>query len=260
MQTETALNDLKVNQSPQLILWPENASDIDPYLNSDVKNSLLDIASKANIPILFGAVLDNGDSLSNAAVLATDAKLETVYIKQKLVPFGEYLPFRNLLAPVISRFDRLSRDFVAGSTAIPVAVNGSQINVLICYEVAFDQVWRNTARESDLSLVITNNATYGETKQPIQQLRITQLQAIAAGRGVVVASTSGISAEISSAGQIKQIISENQPGSIYAEIPQHFNVAPSYYLQSVLHVLSVALLSGLVLIRIRSSVRKKFTS
>lgn len=259
-QTETALNDLNENQSPQLILWPENASDIDPYLNLDVRNSLLDISSKANIPILFGAVLDNSDSLANAAMLATDTKLETVYIKQKLVPFGEYLPFRNLLAPLISRFDRLSRDFVAGSTSIPVAVDGSQINVLICYEVAFDQVWRNIARESDLSLVITNNATYGETKQPIQQLRITQLQAIAAGRGVVVASTSGISAEISSSGEIKQIISENQPGAIYAEIPRGFNVAPSYYLQSMLHFFSIAYLSVLALIRIRSRFRKKSTS
>lgn len=216
--TERAIDEIGAADI-DLILWPENSSDIDPYQNPLVRTAITEFQAKHSIPILFGAVLSSGEGLRNAAVLATGEGLETVYIKRKLVPFGEYLPFRNLLAPLVSRFDRLPNDFVPGDSNLPVIINGNSIGVLICYEVAFDNLWQSYAHKSDFVFVLTNNATYGGTKQPIQQLRITQLQAIANGRPVAIASTSGITSYISDTGKIEYLQESNVPYYYLQEIP-----------------------------------------
>jgi apolipoprotein N-acyltransferase len=255
--TRYAVGKLEPINKPELILWPENSSDIDPYLNPDVTNSLDALSRELEVPLLFGAVLENGNNLSNAAVLSDSNGLNTVYVKQKLVPFGEYLPFRNLLAPVISRFDRLSRDFISGGEAQPTNIKGKQLGILICYEVAFDQIWRGYAQESVYTVVLTNNATYGETKQPLQQLRITRVQAISNGKPVLVISTSGISAHISETGVIKDLITENVPASIYAELPKSLATAPSHKVQDVLHWVSFLFLLSATVFNMRNRLFKK---
>ena len=255
--TRNAAANLDESSKPNLILWPENSSDIDPYLNPDVTNALSSLNEDLKIALLFGAVLDNGKNLSNAAVLSDRSGLNTVYIKQKLVPFGEYLPFRNLLAPLISRFDRLSRDFIAGDAAQPVSIQGKQLGVLICYEVAFDQIWRGYSQNSVYTVVITNNATYGDTKQPLQQLRITRLQAIANGKPTLVISTSGISAHITENGEIKDLITENIPASIYAELPRSLTSAPSHVFQDLLHWFSLIFLILVFSLNLRNKLSKK---
>lgn len=255
--TRDAVDNLDPIKEPNFILWPENSSDIDPYLNPDVRNSLSALTRELQVPLLFGAVLENRNRLSNAAVLSDSTGLNTVYVKQKLVPFGEYLPFRNLLAPVISRFDRLSRDFIAGGVAQPISIEGKQLGILICYEVAFDQIWRGYSQESVYTVVLTNNATYGKTKQPLQQLRITRLQAISNGKPVLVVSTSGISAHITETGEIKDLITENVPAWIYAELPKSLTTAPSHQVQDVLHWISFLFLVSAISINIRNRSFKK---
>jgi apolipoprotein N-acyltransferase len=204
---------------------------------------------------LLGAVLDKGDKLENAAVLATNTELEVVYSKQKLVPFGEFLPFRELLSPIISRFDRLSRDFMSGEKSQPIMMGGNRIGVLICFEVAFDEIWQKYGN-ADYLVVLTNNATYAETKQPIQQLRITRLQSIAQGKPVVIASTSGISAYIDERGEIRNLVAENKSTHFLVEIPKSENNAPSLRLQPILYIFTAIVLIY-SFIRRRLAVAKK---
>ena len=140
----TILADIDISteliSKPDLVLWPENASDIDPFITSGVSNLLQKLAKRIDAPILLGAVLRENDDLRNASVLATDKSIETVYIKQKLVPFGEYLPFRSYLEKWINRFEKLPTDFKAGEVRGIVSINSDfDAGVLICYEVAYDK-------------------------------------------------------------------------------------------------------------------------
>lgn len=240
-----------------LVLWPENSSDIDPYQDPIVAKALSDFQDKYSLPILFGAVLTGAENLSNAAVVSTGEGLDTVYVKRKLVPFGEYLPFRNLLAPLISRFDRLSRDFEPGNSNSPVDIDDASIGILICYEVAFDNLWQSYSKNADYLFVMTNNATYGGTKQPLQQLRITQLQAIGNGRPVAIASTSGISAFVSTKGEIKHINEENEPFYFLQEIPKTLSAPPSATFANFFNGLAIILLAGLIVNQLRIRLMRK---
>ena len=219
----TILADIDISteliSKPDLVLWPENASDIDPFITSGVSNLLQQLAKRIDAPILLGAVLRENDYLRNASVLATDKSIETVYIKQKLVPFGEYLPFRSYLEKWINRFEKLPTDFKAGEVRGIVSINSDfDAGVLICYEVAYDKYWEQISKDADVFLVQTNNATYGKTTQPFQQMRITSLYAIQEKSPVVVASTSGISAVINSDGSIKDMAPEFQSTYLSADL------------------------------------------
>lgn len=249
VQTQIALETS--DSEFDLILWPENASDIDPFLNPDVSSAITNLSDSSNTPILLGAVLDQGDQVANAAVLASGEKLETLYIKQKLVPFGEFLPFRNLLSSIISRFDRLSRDFIRGDESNPILIKNHKIGVLICFEVAFDKIWHNYS-DADYLVVLTNNATYAGTKQPLQQLRITQLQAISIGAPVMISSTSGISGYIDELGDVQNLISENVGTFFYQEVPKLTNPAPSVVLQPFVHLFMFAILLVALFVRLRT--------
>ena len=108
---------------------------------------------------------------------------------------------------VISRFDRIPRDFAAGDSTGVLQLGPATIGDLICFEVAYDELGRAAVlgqgvtgelagRGARILTVQTNNATYGRTGQPEQQMAMSRLRAVEHGRAVLVAATSGISAII----------------------------------------------------------------
>lgn len=192
---------------PAFVIWPENASDLDPFSVSSA-HDLIDVAVRTiDRPILVGTLtVDPADPnrvLNTGIVWDPTTGPGQRYIKQHLVPFGEYVPFRAQLTKLITRFDRVPRDFAPGRTPGTLEIGGIRIADVICFEIAYDSIPRNAlASGARLLVVQTNNATYGATAQPAQQLEITRLRAIEHGRTVVVASTSGISAIIDAAGRV----------------------------------------------------------
>jgi apolipoprotein N-acyltransferase len=143
-----------------------------------------------------------------------------MYIKTHPVPFGEYIPFRGLIASLIGRFDRVPRDYLPGTEPGNLEIGGVAVGNVICFEIAYgdvvDAVVDGGAR---VVTVQTNNATYGGTSQPAQQLGIERMRAIEFGRSVLVAATSGISSIIDADGQASQRLDEGQTGWLVAEVP-----------------------------------------
>jgi apolipoprotein N-acyltransferase len=108
-----------------------------------------------------------------------------------------------VVTKLISRFSRVPRDFQAGPRPGLLQMGDTHLGELICFEVAYDNLVHDVVRGGGRLLVVqTNNATYGHTGQPEQQLEITRLRAIETGRAVVVAATSGISAVIDPTGHV----------------------------------------------------------
>lgn len=192
--------------NPDLVVWPENASDLDPYANPRVRRLIDGAVRDVDTPVLVGAMRDNYTRNIGIAWDPDTGPGET-YTKRHLVAFGEYIPFRDVLTRYIDLIERLRpRDIVAGTQPGSLTVGGIPIADAICFDVAYD----NTVREavnggSQLLVVQTNNATFGGTAQPEQQLAIERLRAVEHGRSVVVAATSGISAIISPSGQVLDI-------------------------------------------------------
>lgn len=193
--------------APDVVLWPENASDIDPYRNADAR-SAIDAAAKAiGVPILIGAVVDDPEDptkvYNQAIVWDPETGPGSTYTKQNLVPFGEYIPFRDFLAPRIGRFDQIPRDFVPGEDPGGLDVGPVRLGTSLCFDVAYDDTMRNTAADGAQFLVVqTNNATYNGTGQTEQQLAMSKVRAVEHGRAVVVVATSGVSAVVGPDGNV----------------------------------------------------------
>lgn len=211
-------------QQPAFVLWPENASDLDPYRDPEAAQAITAASRAVNAPILVGAVTDAADRQfvwNNGIVWNPDQGPGERYIKNHPVPFGEYIPFRNELAKITDRFDRIPRDFEAGNVPGHLDIGGIAVGDLICFEVAYDDVVNAlmaSPERSTLITVQTNNATYNGTAQPAQQLAISRMRAIETGRTVLVAATSGISARINHDGRLAAQIDEGETGVLNGSI------------------------------------------
>lgn len=192
---------------PSLVVWPENASDIDPLRNPDADAVIRSAVEAAGAPVLVGAVLrEPSPMISNASLFYRPGGGEPErYVKQHPVPFAEYIPYRSFFRHFSDKVDLVTADFTHGDDpaafAVPLPSGGSYWAVpTICFEVAYDDLMREATlqpgRANSLLVVQTNNATFGYTAESEQQFAISRLRAIEHGRSVVHVSTVGVSAFI----------------------------------------------------------------
>ena len=147
-----------------------------------------------------------------------------MYAKRQLVPFGEYIPFRNLISKVTSLTALQPQDFVPGHQTVVFNVGQIRLGDVICYEVAFDDLVRSevTAGANVLS-VQSNDATF-EREGPIteesgQQLAMARLRAVEFDRALVYSSTTGYSAIIAPDGQVIEHSGLWQQAELEARVP-----------------------------------------
>jgi apolipoprotein N-acyltransferase len=192
--------------APDLVVWPENASDIDPLIpaDADAYREIGAAARAVGVPILLGAVLAGPGSHARNAGIVWDPVTGpgAMYIKQHPVPFAEYLPMRALARRVSAEADRITSDFVAGDRPGVLRVGPATVGDVICFEVAYDNIVRAAVNGGGQLIVVqTNNATF-DTAEARQQLAMVRLRAVEFGRGAVMASTVGVSAFVGADGRI----------------------------------------------------------
>jgi apolipoprotein N-acyltransferase len=208
---------------PDLVLWPENSSDIDPYLNADAAAQIDRAAEMVGVPILVGAVtLGPGEYISNTAIVwdPGTGPGET-YVKRHPVPFGEYVPYRSFFRLFSADVDRIRRDFYGGDEPGVLDIGGVTLGDLICFEVVYDGLVTDVVRGGAGMLVVqTNNATFGFTDESAQQLALSRLRAVEHGRSVAIAATSGISAIVAPDGSVVRDTALFTPAVLVEEIAQ----------------------------------------
>ncbi|MGZ4651468.1 MAG: apolipoprotein N-acyltransferase [Kineosporiaceae bacterium] len=195
--------------APDVVVWPENSSDIDPLRNPDASQVISEAADGVGVPLLVGAVIDGpGRAVSNTAIVwgPSDSAAPgpgEVYVKRHPVPFAEYIPYRSFFRIFSDKVDLVPLDFAAGNKVGVLTLGPARIGDVICFEVAYDDIVRDTVRSgADLLVVQTNNATFGYTDESVQQLAMSRLRAVEAGRGVIHISTVGVSALIQPDGTV----------------------------------------------------------
>ncbi|KUJ69637.1 apolipoprotein N-acyltransferase [Streptomyces albus subsp. albus] len=209
---------------PDLVIWPENASDLDPFKYREAYARIDEAVKAIGVPVLVGALVDHptkpGYVKNQGIVWDPKTGPGASYTKQHPVPFGEYVPFREELSKLITRFQRVPRDFYPGDHTGVLQVGPAKLGDVICFEVAYDGIVRDTVNAGARMLVVqTNNATYGRTGQPEQQLVMSKLRAIEHGRAVVTAAPSGISAVVGPDGTVQQRTKEFTRDVLTARIP-----------------------------------------
>ena len=161
----------------------------------------------------------------NAGVLWLPGKgPTTTYVKRRLVPFGEYLPFRSLITKLTSLSQLLPTDFVPGHETVVFDVGQIRLGDVICYEVAFDDLVRSEVQAgANVLSMQSNDATFervGEiTAESGQQLAMARIRAVEFDRAVVVASTTGYSAIIAPDGRLITSSGTWQQAELEARVP-----------------------------------------
>jgi apolipoprotein N-acyltransferase len=190
---------------PDLVIWPENSSDIDPLRNPDAAAQIDRAARAVGVPVLVGSVLRNPDGVTTSnSALVWEAGVGVVERndKRRVQPFGEYMPWREffrLFSPYVDR----AGYFVPGNGAGAVDMAGVRVGVTICWEVAFDDlVADSVAAGAEVLAVPSNNATFGLTEMTYQQLAMSRIRAVEHDRPVIIATTSGVSATITRDGTV----------------------------------------------------------
>jgi apolipoprotein N-acyltransferase len=191
---------------PDLVIWPESSTDIDPFTDATVYADIQMVVDELGVPVLVGAMVggeEPGDVYNQGIVWEPGTGPSQRYSKRHPVPFGEYIPFRDQLAPYIRRLDQIPRDMVPGDEPGVLEMNGITFGDVICFEIAYDDVVRDAVTPRTRALVVqTNNATYMGTGQVEQQFAIARLRAVETGRPVVVAATNGVSGIIDQDGEV----------------------------------------------------------
>ncbi|MFD2093746.1 apolipoprotein N-acyltransferase [Blastococcus deserti] len=208
---------------PDVVVWPENSSDIDPYTNADAARQIDRAAAAIGAPILVGAVVDGpGEYVSNTAIVWDPAEGPgDTYVKRHPVPFGEYIPHRSFFRLFSDKVDLVRRDFTAGDEVGVLDLGGVRLGDLICFEIVYDGLTRDVVQGGAGMLVVqTNNATFGYTDESEQQLALSRLRAVEQGRSVVVAATSGISAVVAPDGSVVRSSELFEPAVFVEEIAQ----------------------------------------
>ena len=189
---------------PDLVVWPENSSDIDPLVDEVAAASIEQAAAAVGVPILVGSMLDQEDGVLNVGLLWQAGRGVTQqYAKRHPVPFAEYLP------PSVRQVARLvsdKADMVAGvrpgRRPGTMTVGSETIGDVICFEVAYDGLVRDVVtRGAGLVVVQTNNATFN-VAEARQQLAMVRVRAVEHGRPALMASTVGISAFVGADGRV----------------------------------------------------------
>lgn len=225
---------------PDVVLWPENATDTDPFHDEPVRAQIEALSSTIGAPILVGGIFDGPTDTTayNAGQVWTAEGPGERYVKRKVVPYGEYVPFRGALGGLVPQFDRdIPRDLLPGHTsgALKVDAGPGRSMVLgdtICWDIAYDGIVRQAVGDdADVVVVQTSNASFTGTSQPEQQWKIARLRAIETGRFVLVPSTNGISGVIDADGAVVRRAPLHRPATIVERVPLAHGSTPALHLE-----------------------------
>ncbi len=186
-----------------IVVWPETAITVDYWRAASFLNAMHDIAQIEHTTLVTGIpYFDPEKNIFHNSITAV-GKGEGLYHKQKLVPFGEYVPLANALRGTLAFFDLPMSSFDRGSAEQALLRAGAYtLAPFICYEVAYSEFVREQMRDANFIVTVSNDAWFGRSWAPWQHQQIAQVRAMETGRYVLRATNNGISSVIAANGEI----------------------------------------------------------
>jgi apolipoprotein N-acyltransferase len=202
-----------IGRGAELVLWPESST---PFMFEEDQPSaeqVRTLARQARVPIIFGSdqiewrVVDHkrvADKYFNSAFLVrADGTVGGFYRKLHLVPFGEYVPLKDVLFFAAPLVEAIGSGFAAGHDATLLTFADHRLSVAICYEIVYPNLIRQFVRGgSELLTTITNDAWFGRTSAPYQHFAQAAMRAIEEGRYLVRSANTGISGIVDPYGRV----------------------------------------------------------
>lgn len=252
---------LKPTRKPEVVIWPENASDLSPFSDASANRTITNLVNnKIKVPLIFGTITTRGEQLYNSSIIwrpgvgATDW-----YDKKRPVPFAEYVPDRDFwyqLAPDL--IGLISRGYSFGERDGIFELSDKKLGTLICFEIAIDDIGRNLVADGAQVIISqTNNADFGFSDETFQQAAFARLRAIETGRTVINVSTVGVSAIYAADGKILQQVPTFEPAVLEQEVSLSNRITPAMAVGPLLELWINLVAIGLVAFAASGLLRKK---
>lgn len=185
-----------------IVFWPETAIPMDLTQAANIIEYYQSIAKENNSSLVSGIFTREDDKIYNSIISIGNG--EGLYHKQKLVPFGEYIPLATITSNLLQIFNLpLSGLYPGPSEQSPVLLAaGLTLAPFICYEVVYPDFVRKNSINADFLVTISNDSWFGSSFGPLQHLEMAAMRALENGRYMVRATSNGVSAIIDEKGQI----------------------------------------------------------
>ena len=218
------LTETRKHWDSDIILWPETAitvlkdqfqSSLDTINNEALNNQTTLISG---IPFRYTEGPFKGEFHNSILAVGTGGGL---YHKQKLVPFGEYIPLENAIRGLLPFFDLPMSSFKQGDKHQPLlkAEKNNSLFLIapfICYEIVYPEFVADMAKDSDLLITISNDAWFGDSLGPKQHMAIAQMRALETQRYLLRSTNTGITALVNHKGEIVTQLATNKRATLTA--------------------------------------------
>ena len=212
-----------------LIVWPESSipmfqTDIQPFLAA-MQQQAQNTGSAWVTGIPYWDLAESQRQqhpMFYNSIMASGTQAEGLYKKQRLVPFGEYIPLSGLLSwvlPALQNDPSMSGFSRGASDQTPLKVHQHHLGAAICYEVAYPNLTRRNASQSDFLVTVSNDAWFTGTAGPLQHLQMVQMRAKENGRWFIRATNTGVTAIINHHGEIVKRAPMDQAVVLRGELP-----------------------------------------
>jgi apolipoprotein N-acyltransferase len=246
---------------PVLVLWPESASPYAWSFSEAYRQRVIALCRELDIAILLSSVWsDSPDdpeaAFYNAAVLVTKAgAARPPYFKQRLVPFGEYVPLAGLLRRIRPISRAVPSAFTPGSGTTLLSLGSWRLGGAVCYEVVFPWIARDETRAgADVLFTLTNDAWYGRAGAQRQHFQSAVVRAIETGRPLVRAAITGISGAVDATGRVLVTLDPDVKGAFSVPLERPSAPPPAVAAgDAVAWVCAAGLLAGILRARVFES-------
>ncbi len=188
----------------QIIIWPESAIPVPLSSAAEFMQKMAEMAGQHNATFITGIPVKAPNDQGYYNGIIAVGKGSGMYIKHRLVPFGEYIPFRKVCGRVMDLLHVPMSDFIPGDAKPhPIMANDKKIAAFICYEIAYPEQVRMRDGNIDIILTVSNDAWFGHSIAQAQHVEMAEMRALEMGRPVLFASNDGITAVIDARGKIQ---------------------------------------------------------
>lgn len=208
-----------------LVIWPEAAIPQYYHIAKPFLDTLAKAAEENHTALVTGIPYRTPDGVYNALAVLTGGS--GVYAKQRLVPFGEYVPLEPWLRGLIRFFNLPMSSFSKGSQQqAPLRIQEQDVAPYICYEVVYPDFFVSQMHGAEIVLTVSNDAWFGRSIGPKQHFQMARMRALENGRQIIRATGTGITAVIDERGKVAKRLPAFEPGVLSAEVQGFQGLTP----------------------------------
>ena len=228
------LTERAATDGAEIVVWPETALPYVLFDNESLCTYVSDLAQENQITILVSAFTKDEESgmlLNSVIEVRPDGTFgEAIYSKQRLVPFGEFVPMRELitfLIPPLANVGMLDDDLLAGEDSLVIKTDSGNIGCGICFDSIYENLMLSSARNgAELIAISTNDSWFSDSAALDMHNSQSRLRAIETGRYIVRSANTGISSVIDPLGNVKEKLGALECGYVVSTVHLRSNTTP----------------------------------